>query len=184
MANSKRRCRNCKKYSLATEGKLINGGFYCDVNCASEYGFKNRDKGAKIKHRERKKDLRINDIKIRKTAAKKACHDYIRERDKNKPCICCGEPLGDNFHAGHWLESGNNPQIRYDENNIHGQRIYCNTYKGGDSGNYKERLIEKIGLEAVNELLSKKGGAMKRTAQDYLDIERYYKEKLSEIKSA
>ena len=175
MANSKRRCRECKEYKQAKEGKLINGGFYCDIECATKYAFKNKEKGRKIKHKEQKKEYNANKLSTRKRAAKEACHAYIRTRDKDKPCICCGEPLGDDYHAGHFLESGNNPQIRYDEDNIHGQRAYCNTFKGGDSGFYRVNLIEKIGLDRVERLEQMKGGTVKRTADDYRDIEQRYK---------
>jgi len=159
-------------------------GKFCTKDCIVEYGMKSTskviDKAKKIErkaHIEKKK----SQIKTRKAAAKKACHDYIRARDSGKPCICCGEPLGLDYHAGHFLESGNNPQIRYDERNIHGQRISCNVFKGGDSGSYKENLMRKIGIKNINELLNMKGGTMKRTADDYRLIEDYYKNKLNLI---
>lgn len=159
----------------------INGGNYCDIECATKYAYQNKEKGREIKYKQKRKEYNENKLSTRKRAAKEACHEYIRLRDKSEPCICCGEPLGDNYHAGHWLESGNNPLTRYDENNIHGQRAYCNTYKGGDSGFYKENLIKKIGIDAVNELLSKKGGTLKRTADDYREIEKYYKDKIKRL---
>jgi hypothetical protein len=182
--NSKKRCRNCKKYGKTEEMKKApNGGYFCDTKCMTEYAFANKEKGKQIKHKTQKKEYNDNKLSTRKRAAKEICHKYIRLRDKDKPCICCGEPLGDDFHAGHWLESGNNPLTRYDENNIHGQRVYCNTFKGGDSGSYKENLIEKIGQDAVDDLLSKKGGTLKRTADDYREIEAYYKAKIKELKN-
>ena len=89
--------------------------------------------------------------------------------------------MKENYHAGHFKESGNNPKIRYDERNIHGQNIYCNTYKGGDSGFYRVNLIKKIGLKNVQELEGMTGGTFKRTGQDYLDIEKYYKDKIKSL---
>tara|TARA_R100000544_G_scaffold10036_1_gene4237 strand:+ start:440 stop:988 length:549 start_codon:yes stop_codon:yes gene_type:complete len=182
MANRKRRCRNCKKYKVAEDGLVINNGFYCDIDCATQYGFKNKEKGKEIKHKAQKKAYNENKLSTRKRATKEACHEYIRLRDKNNLCICCSEPLGDDYHAGHFLESGNNPKVRYDEDNIHAQRAYCNTYKGGDSGMYKENLIEKIGIERVERLLSLKGGTVKRNADDYREVERYYKGKIKDLK--
>ena len=142
---------------------------------ARAYGM--ADRGAK------KKSNRSSDteLKTRKRAAKEACHAFIRERDKNKLCICCNEPLGSDFHAGHFLESGNNPRIRYDELNIHGQRACCNTYKGGDSGDYERNLRRRIGDKEVDRLKSLKGGTLKRTPQDYKDIENYYKAKIKQL---
>lgn len=161
---------------------LPDGGKYCGVDCATKRAYKQREKGRKKKVAYQKRNFRRSDLKTRKESAKKACHKYIRERDRGEPCICCGLPLGEKFDAGHYLESGNNSQIRYDEDNIHAQRVYCNQYKGGNSDDYRGRLIEKIGLERVERLESRKGGAVKRTAEDYIEIENYFKEKLKQLK--
>jgi len=132
-------------------------------------------------HTKKTSEFYENDTKTRKKAAKESCHAYIRERDKNKCCICCGKSLGDDFHAGHFFESGNNPLIRYDENNIHGQRADCNVLNGGDSGEYKQRLIAKIGLFEYYCLVSRKSGTDSGSPQDYKEIEVYFKNKLKHL---
>jgi hypothetical protein len=119
-----------------------------------------------------------NDIKTREKAAHDACHLWIKIRDKGLLCICCNLPIGEQGNAGHFHESGNNSRIRYDEDNIHYQRIYCNMYKGGDSDDYRGNLIKKIGIARVERLDSLKGGTMKRTCEDYKKIENYYKLKI------
>ena len=184
-----RKCKCGCKVELPPAAKctdIISKKGYASIECLAAHEKAKRlakaEKEVKTRNIEFKRKHQLSDLKIRKAAAKKICHEYIRERDKDKPCICCGKPLGEEYHAGHFLESGNNPQVRYDEDNIHGQRVDCNYFKGGDSGDYKENLIARIGKEKVNNLLSKKGGSMKRTAQDYLDIENYFKEKLRLIK--
>lgn len=160
-------------------------GKFCTNEHRIEWAIENQSKGRdKIDKLERKEitQKKKNNLKTRKDAAKKACHDYIRARDSGNGCICCGEPLGSNFHAGHFLESGNNPQVRYDEDNIHGQRLDCNFFRGGDSGDYKENLINKIGIVKVNQLLNLKGGTMKRSPDDFKAIEQYYKGKLKDLR--
>lgn len=185
----KKQCKFCKKPTDKELGVTINMSFFCNTKCAAQHGIKlslaskkrqlaKKEKAEKRKNATRKKDFYMKDIKTRKEAAKRACHAYIRERDKGMPCICCGREIVGAVHAGHFLESGNNPMIRYDEDNIHAQSGYCNTYKGGDSDDYQGRLRVKIGDERVDALLSKRGGTLKRTAQDYIDIENHYKEKL------
>jgi hypothetical protein len=119
-----------------------------------------------------------SDIKTRKKAAKDACHLWIKIRDKGLPCICCNKPMGEHGNAGHFHESGNNPRIRYDEDNIHYQIIQCNMHHGGDSDDYRGNLIKKIGIARVERLDSLKGGTMKRTCEDYKEIENYYKLKI------
>lgn len=178
---NKRKCPNCKKFNKPNEALKVNISYFCNIDCATKHAYKNRDKGKAIKHREQKKEFKRNDLKTRKDAAKKACHTYIRARDKGQPCICCGRPLGEKYDAGHFLESGNNSRIRYDEDNIHAQSVYCNQYKGGNSDDYRGNLIKKIGLQRVERLESMKGGAVKRTAEDYIEIEEYYKQKLKEL---
>ena len=172
MATATKKCCGCKK-RFKTESMIITPiGSFHSKQCRYDYAT-NKPKELKQKtearldkeHIARKKEYNANKLPTRKLAAKKACHEYIRARDKGNPCICCERPLGDGYHAGHFQESGNNPKLRYDENNIHAQRLDCNTFKGGDSGWYKENLIVKIGLDAVNELLSNRGGTVKRTIQ-------------------
>lgn len=140
-----------------------------------------REKADRKTHAENKRKFKQGDVKTRKAAAKKACHDYIKLRDRGCLCICCGAPLDEDCHAGHWQESGNNPKIRFDEDNIHAQNVYCNFYKGGDSGSYEKHLRIKIGDERVDRLLSMKGGTIKWTAETYKDIEDKYKAKIKEL---
>ncbi|HHZ68861.1 MAG TPA: hypothetical protein EYN67_10945 [Flavobacteriales bacterium] len=179
MANSKRKAKCCGE--RVRDYIVINNVAYCSREAAVKWSYANKEVGKAIKHKAQKKEYNANRLPPRKTATKKACHEYIRYRDKDDCCICCGEPLQAGYHAGHWLESGANPKVRYDEDNIHGQNVSCNVFKGGDSGNYKENLIAKIGIDRVNRLLELKGGAVKRTADDYREIEALYKSKLKQI---
>ncbi len=172
-------CRECK-FTFEPRNSLQT---CCNPACAIVHVKKKRIAKQKKANARQKREFYDNDLKTRKAAAKTACHAYIRARDDGKPCICCGRPLGEKFDAGHFLESGNNPKIRYHEDNIHAQSVYCNQFKGGNSGDYKGRLIDKIGAERVDYLLANKGGTMKRTAQDYKEIEVYYKQKLKELES-
>ena len=193
MANANKKCFFCQQYKPAGKGVKHPIGWFCchshaikkaneinDAKAKKAFAKKQKamDKAKKSNDAKQKREFQINDVKIRKEAAKTACHKYIRERDKGLPCICCGRVINGAVHAGHWLESGNNSFLRYNEDNIHAQSGYCNTYKGGDSDDYQGRLRLKIGNERVDYLLSNKGGAIKRTAKDYLDIENHYKEKL------
>lgn len=152
----------------------------CSPNCAIEIsktkdGRKHSDKAVKRETRERK--YKLDEVKIRKKAAKTACHAYIRARDLGKPCPCCNKPLGEDYQAGHFIESGNFSFIRYHEDNIHGQRLHCNKFKGGDSGDYENNLRLRIGNDRVDWLKEHKNDQVKRTPDDYREIENYYKEK-------
>lgn len=185
--NSKRRCKHCGDYERVTKGfKSPCGLFFCNRGHAAKWAIekhsKERQKESRKKRAKQKKDFYRKDVKTRKKAAKDACHKYIRERDKRESCICCDRPLGKNHDAGHFLESGNNSKLRYDEDNIHSQSVYCNRYKGGDSGDYEKKLRVKIGDKRVDFLLMNRGCIVKRTANDYSSIEQHYKNKLRELK--
>lgn len=195
MPNSKRKCKQCKDYFKVEVMQKHPAGWFCSFEHAVEFANKKKE-GERLKAISRiyapnvgRKKGRTNEdtksnLKTAKEAAKRACHAYIRERDKGDLCICCGERLGDSYQAGHFYESGNYPFIRYDEDNIHAQRLHCNYFKGGDSGFYRENLIKKIGLERVKRLDRVKDRLIKRTAQDYREIESYYKNKLKKLKGS
>lgn len=189
--NSKKRCTFCKKYFPADSIISVPVGNFCSKEHLIEYGIKSTSKLIKKskeiirkKHAKEKREYRSSRLKTRKEATKTACHAYIRARDRDKPCICCGEPLKPDYQAGHFKESGNNPLIRYDEDNIHGQNLNCNFFKGGDSGMYRVNLIERIGIERVEKLEIPNSGTLKRTVEDYLAIEQYYKKKLKALNTS
>lgn len=182
---AKRKCRYCGAF--AYDHIKINSGSFCNFSHATKWAM---DKSAKDKAKAIRKaskalkqkdtQVRKNSTKTRKAAAKAACHAYIWERDKGKNCICCDKPIN-RRQAGHFIPSGQNPKLRYHEDNIHCQNLNCNYFKGGDSGDYERNLRLKIGDERVDWLLTQKGGTMKRTADDYKAIELYYKAKLKEL---
>jgi len=184
----KRKCGYCGKFFDRDKMIIAPVAAFCNASHRYKYGIektselqKRSKEITRKKHATEKREYRSNVLKTRKEAAKTACHAYIRERDKGLPCICCGEPLKPDYQAGHFKESGNNPLIRYDEDNIHGQNLNCNYFKGGDSGMYRVNLIERIGITRVEKLEIPNSGTLKRTPDDYLAIENYYKRKLKEL---
>lgn len=191
MPVGKRKCPQCKSYNAPEDGVLIRNSLYCNMDCAVLKAKQGIPKGRAIKakaekkeHSKKKKAFYQSDLKTRKAAAKYWCHRYIKLRDQHeKTCICCDRPLVGSIDSGHWLESGNNPVIRYHEDNIHSQLTYCNNYQGGDSGDYEKNLRAKIGDERVDYLKSQKGKSIKRTAQDYIEIENHYKAKCKELEN-
>jgi len=142
---------------------------------------KRKQKDLKTKNWKIMRKYQKSDRSIRKEATRRSCHRYIREKDKGNLCICCNKPMIEGT-AGHFLESGTNPKIRYDEDNIHLQRKDCNFFHGGDSGMYRVNLIKKIGLKRVLRLEGLKGGLDTRTTSHLWHIEQYYKKKYNKLK--
>ena len=90
--------------------------------------------------------------------AQKAFNAFIRERDKEQPCISCGKLPGDmtELHAGrdagHYRSIGSASHLRFHEDNVHGQCVKCNQWKAGNVVEYRIRLIERIGQDKVTAL--------------------------------
>jgi hypothetical protein len=123
-------------------------------------------------------------IKEAEDKAVAICHLFIRTRDADKPCPCCGKPLGPDFHAGHYIAAGSCSYLKYDERNIHGQRIDCNMFKYGDSGDYEKNLRIRIGdleVEQLNEIANR-NPITRRSLQDYMVIIDYYTQALHALR--
>jgi hypothetical protein len=76
---------------------------------------------------------------------------YIRERDQ----VNFGVSISDNgpiSDAGHYFSRGAKPGMRFNIQNIHGQSRSGNSFKGGDQINYRSGLVERFGIEYVEEL--------------------------------
>lgn len=84
-----------------------------------------------------------------------AFNAYIRNRDKDKGCISCG---GDVDHAGHYFSAGQYSALRFDETNVHGQCVGCNTYKHGNLIEYGLGIVQRYGEAYHMELLNKSRG--------------------------
>lgn len=166
----------------------VSDNFECKYRYAIKVAEKSkaaREKKERANIRERKQKLKTRFDYIRD--AQIAFNAYIRERDKDKPCICCHQPLakdsiGGGFDAGHYRSVGSAPHLRYDERNCHGQRKQCNRYGAGRAVDYRIGLIGRIGIDAV-EALEADQEPKHYTIQDLIDIKEKYKRKLKELKS-
>ena len=94
MANSKRKCKYCKK--ATREYIVVNMSAFCNFDEAVKYANENKAKGAAIikkendkKHAKRKKEFKDNDKQLREKSAQSACNAYIRKRDEGELCISC-----------------------------------------------------------------------------------------------
>lgn len=119
-----------------------------------------------------------------------AFNAYIRERDKNRLCICCNRPISEGggttgglFDCGHYRSVGSAPHLRFDERNAHGQRKQCNRWGAGRAVDYRIGLIKRIGLEQV-EALEAEQTAKKYTSEELKEIKRIYTAKRKELINA
>ena len=100
-----------------------------------------------------KKPLTIGKLKAK---AQRVFNAWIRERDKDLPCINCGKYT--KLQAGHFYPTSAFNHLRFNEHNTNGECLSCNYFNSQSHAyGYKPNLIKKIGQENFDklELLSK-----------------------------
>jgi hypothetical protein len=105
----------------------------------------------------KKKRLPTGDINLLSTnellkVAQNAFNAKVRERDKNKGCICgCGRKVE---QAGHFFPAGSYSGVRFDEVNVNGIAKECNYFKPSAAidPEIETGLIARIGMATVIDL--------------------------------
>lgn len=180
MPNKSRKCIHCREYATAESGIVTPVGFFCSFDHAAKHAQAKRDKQrvSKIKSdatdaRKKKKEFYDNDRRHQLKLTQAEFNKWIRFRDEGNPCISCGRSTGAKVNAGHYLSVGSHPELRFEPLNVHLQCEYCNVYKSGNIGQYKPRLIDKIGADKVDWLESKHE-PKKYTCEQLREIRAYY----------
>jgi hypothetical protein len=156
----------------------------CSVPCSKEFAAckKGRDH-AKKKRRAETREMRQG-IKTHGEHAKEAqaaFNQFIRLRDRRLPCISCGKHVEDKkYNACHFKSVGANPELRYEESNVHRGCEQCNSYLSGNLVNYRIGLVEKIGLDQV-EWLEGPHEPKHYTVDDFQEIKVKYRKLCREI---
>ena len=85
--------------------------------------------------------------------AKKSFQHWIRLRDKNLPCISCGNSNTNDWAGGHFYSAGMYSGFMFDERNVHKQcNTHCNKHLSGNLLEYRKGLIKRFGNAYVDEL--------------------------------
>lgn len=157
----------------------------CGPVCALVYAEQLRAKADRIAKRAGLEKLKTRRDYLK--TAQTAFNAFIRERDKDKPCICCGRTserqylTGTNWDCGHYRSTGSAPHMRFVENNAHRQLVYCNRNRAGNAVDYRVGLIARIGLAAVEELEADQT-PRKWNVDELKDITATYRGKLKQLK--
>ena len=187
------RCAHCKaKLNPERPSQIVH------AECAEPYAIAKREKEerAQVKAARMAAKVERAEIRRRKEAIKAipdlikeaqvAFNAFIRERDRAKPCICCGLPLGAGevggaFDCGHYRSTGSASHLRFDERNAHAQRKVCNHWGAGRAVDYRIGLVARIGLEAV-EALESDNQPRKWTREELIAIRTEYRAKAKQLK--
>jgi hypothetical protein len=157
----------------------------CSVECAIQVSLNKRDKLVKAEDKLRREKLKSRSDWLKE--AQTAFNAYVRQRDINQLCICCGKPLthdsvGGGYDCGHYRSVGSAPHLRFHEDNAHAQTKQCNRYGAGRAVDYRIGLIARIGLQAV-EALECDTSTKKYTIDELRAIKSLYSAKLKELKA-
>lgn len=185
-----RKCKYCKKkveqlqirIPQVCQAKECLQSYYEDYS--EKVNAKARKKLLKSKYSERKKEK--EKLKTHKDYLKdfeRVFNEFIRKRDKGKACISCGKPYGKfTKSAGHYFPAGDNPSIRFDEDNVHLQCWFnCNKNKHGNQAEYLPNLIKKIGQERFDILQRKRHESNKLSIEEIKIKITEYKLKTKEL---
>lgn len=114
-------------------------------------------------------------------------HEYVRLRDKHKPCIACGTPWKDDFQASHFFKAELYSTLKFHEDNVHGGCVKCNIPLEGNLSPYAVNLPNRIGLERFEELnrlaALEKQTDFKWCREQLIETRKYYNQKLKELKN-
>ena len=162
MANSKRKCKLCGEFELATDGIKTPKGWFCKIDHALEFlTVKRKSERAKALLKTKREDkLKLNRRKEKlkglsdwNKEAQASINRYIRARDHGKACISCGEiseqKRGGTMEAGHYRSRGSASHLRFNLLNIHLQCSRCNRYLSGNVVEYRKELINRVGVSRV-----------------------------------
>lgn len=183
-----RKCKNkaCRKEFVPAQSFIGFCSIPCGTILALEKLAKQKAKAARADRVATKAKLdEYKTIPELKAAVQVVFNRYIRYRDRNELCICCGESLykvdaltGGGIDAAHFRSRGSADHLRFAENNVHSARKYCNKYGHKD---YRGGLIARIGLAAVEELEAD-NAVIKWTREGLLALKKIYTEKLKQLK--
>ena len=152
----------------------------CSIMCAIELG---KLKPVKVNEKrvnsqlkkEAKEKLETYSQKVNKV--KVIFQKWIRERDKNEPCISCGTTTASSWHASHFKKAELYSGVIFNELNVWKSCSKCNIYLNGNELNYRESLVKKFGSKIVEQLedLADKTRAYKYSDDELQQIKTKYK---------
>ncbi len=110
-----------------------------------------------------------------KKEAWKVFSKWIRNRD-NWTCYTCGKKMEGSpaMHAGHFITRLRSSTM-FSEDNVRAQCMYCNMWRGGESGIFAQKLIEELGKDRFDALVKKSNQLKRFTEKELIELKEKYK---------
>ena len=172
MANKNRKCKQCSEFKPAENGIKTPVAWFCCHEHAILFAKGRQEAQAKknsikVKQSQAKKEkavkinLRARKDKLKSVSdwnkeAQAAINKYVKFRDHGKPCVSCGCELSINYggttDCGHYRSRGSASHLRFNLLNMASQCSRCNRYLSGNVVEYRKELINRIGVDRVEQL--------------------------------
>ena len=96
-------------------------------------------------------------------------------------CFTCGTIMPfETIQCGHFI-SGRGNALFFEETNSHVQCGVCNTFKGGNLIVYRERMIDKYGIDEVERLESLRHTVKRISSDNFKDLEAKFRAVFSSL---
>lgn len=185
----KRRPRKCRVCGEAYTPRSTTQKA-CSPQCALQLAGKEREKRERAAAAERRKldKLALERLKSRSDhmrEAQVAFNAWVRERDRGRPCVSCDRPDDGQHqrHASHYRSRGACPELAFEPLNVHASCAQCNSMKSGNIVEYRIRLRERIGDDALA-WVEGPHPAKKYTIEELKEIKARYRRLTRELKKA
>jgi len=166
---------------------------WCSPECGTVLAMAKLEKQKAATARAERKDRQQKLAKFKRKAdhvadCQKAFNAWVRFRDRDEPCICCGRwpanasLTGGEWDAGHYLSRGSHPHLRFDVRNVFKQMKGCNRPGGTTAASFRAGVVDRIGLAAV-EALEADNEPRHYTVEQLIAMTAHYKQKLKELKA-
>ena len=180
------KCKVCKSLYVKVRPLQVVCSPACGLTLAREKVAKSKELVAKAEKKVIK--AKLDGMKTRPELmkeAQRAHNEYVRWRDRGKPCISCdrpdtGEP--NSRDASHYRSVGSAPHMRFAENNCFASCKHCNQHLAGNHVEYRKRLIKLLGVEAV-EALEADNTTRKYTREELIELAAHYRKLTRELKN-
>ena len=173
------KCRTCKKEFEPHYTNGILTSKIC-VSCLLQKMRSRKKKAWRIEKKEIKEKLKTKGDHLKDL--QRVFNTFIRLRDKYQPCISCGCRLSGKYDAGHYFSVGAYPNLRFNENNTHGQCVHCNRHKHGNISEYAIRMPFRIGVAEFEKLKSEREKPLHLSIPEIKELIKIYKNKINEYK--
>jgi hypothetical protein len=146
-----KKCKVCKELFIPVQFAQA----VCGYKCAMLHTKNLKDQKEQREWKAEKAVLKgkLKTLSEYEADAKKSFQKWVRMRDKDLPCISCGNLNTTDWAGGHFYSAGMYSGLMFDERNCHKQcNSHCNKFLSGNLLEYRKGLLKRYGSEFVDQL--------------------------------